>query len=119
MVPIVEPDVMLDGDHDIDMCQKISEKVLVATFAALHKACFELFKNNSGNILLELVCINLWNSAKHNVLLEGILLKTNMVTPGAKCPNKVDAKTIAKYTVECLRRTVPSGKVLNRSDLKL
>jgi len=77
---------MLDGDHDIDMCQKISEKVLVATFAALHK---------------------------HNVLLEGILLKTNMVTPGAKCPNKVDAKTIAKYTVECLRRTVPSGKVLN------
>lgn len=82
LVPIVEPDVMLDGDHDIDMCQKISEKVLVATFAALHK---------------------------HNVLLEGILLKTNMVTPGAKCPNKVDAKTIAKYTVECLRRTVPSA----------
>ena len=40
LVPIVEPDVMLDGDHDIDMCQKISEKVLVATFAALHKAGF-------------------------------------------------------------------------------
>ena len=37
-----------------------------------------------------------------------------MVTPGAKCPNKADAKTIAKYTVECLRRTVPSGKDLNR-----
>ena len=37
---------MLDGDHDIDMCQKISEKVLVATFAALHKAGFELFRKN-------------------------------------------------------------------------
>ena len=53
----------------------------------------------------------LLNPKKHNVLLEGILLKTNMVTPGAKCPNKADAKTIAKYTVECLRRTVPSGIV--------
>lgn len=50
---------MLDGDHDIDMCQKISEKVLVATFAALHKACLELFRNNSGNISLLSVCKSL------------------------------------------------------------
>ena len=42
---------MLDGDHDIDMCQKISEKVLVATFAALHKAGFELFRNKRALIV--------------------------------------------------------------------
>jgi len=82
LVPIVEPDVMLDGDHDIELCQKISEKVLVATFAALQK---------------------------HHVLLEGMLLKTNMVTPGAKCPNRADAATIAKHTVQCLKRTVPAA----------
>jgi len=82
LVPIVEPDVMLDGDHDIELCQQVSERVLTATFAALQK---------------------------HNVLLEGMLLKTNMVTPGANCAKRADAKTIAKYTVECLRRTVPAA----------
>ena len=46
---------------------------------------------------------------RHNVLVEGILLKTNMVTPGAKGP-KVDAKTIAAKSVEAYRRTVPGKK---------
>ncbi|CBY31350.1 unnamed protein product [Oikopleura dioica] len=81
LVPIVEPDVMLDGDHDIDLCKKITEKVLMATFTALQK---------------------------HNVLVEGILLKTNMVTPGAKGP-KVDAKVIAAKSVQAYRRTVPAA----------
>jgi len=82
LVPIVEPDVMLDGDHEIELCQRITERVLIATFKALHD---------------------------HNVFIEGILLKTNMVTPGAKCPNKADNAKIAKYSIQAYRRTVPSA----------
>jgi len=81
LVPIVEPDVMLDGDHDIALCQKVTEKVLLATFKSLHD---------------------------HNVYVEGMLLKTNMVTPAAKGP-KVDAKTIAKMSIQSYKRTVPSA----------
>ena len=82
LVPIVEPDVMLDGDHDIDLCQQVTERVLIATFKALHD---------------------------HHVYVEGMLLKTNMVTSGAGCTNKADHKTVAKYSVQSYRRVVPAA----------
>lgn len=82
LVPIVEPDVMLDGDHSIEVCQRVTERVLLATFKALHD---------------------------HNVFIEGILLKTNMVTPGAKCVDKASNEKIAQMSVQSYKRTVPSA----------
>ena len=73
---------MLDGDHDIHLCQAVTERVLLATFKALHE---------------------------HHVYVEGMLLKTNMVTSGAKCLNKADAKTIGKMSVQSYRRAVPAA----------
>jgi fructose-bisphosphate aldolase class I len=80
LVPIVEPEVLMDGDHDIKIAQYWTEKVLAATFKALND---------------------------YHVLLEGILLKPNMVVPGSKCPQQADGKTIAQLTVRTLQRTVP------------
>ncbi|CEM05410.1 unnamed protein product [Vitrella brassicaformis CCMP3155] len=84
LVPIVEPEILTDGDHDIEYCAEVTEKVLAAQFKALHD---------------------------HHVLLEGCLLKPNMVTPGAECPKKADAGEIAFYTVRTLYRTVPPSLV--------
>ena len=78
LVPIVEPEILTDGDHDIDVCAEASEKVFGAVMAAL---------------------------MDHNIILEGMLLKPNMVTPGSDGP-KVDTKTVAWYTVRTLRRTM-------------
>lgn len=82
LVPIVEPEVLSDGDHDIDTCLRASQKVYAAVFKAL---------------------------ADNNVYLEGILLKPNMITSGASYPNRKDvsAKEIAYKTVTALSRTVP------------
>lgn len=82
IVPIVEPEILPDGDHDIVTCQKVTEKVLAAVYKAL---------------------------SDHNVFLEGTLLKPNMVTPGQSCPKKADAIEIAKATVTALQRTVPAA----------
>ncbi|GAB2284811.1 Fructose-bisphosphate aldolase 5, cytosolic [Dionaea muscipula] len=79
LVPIVEPEVLTDGDHGIEKCAAVTEKVLAAVYKALND---------------------------HHVLLEGTLLKPNMVTPGSDSP-KVGAEVIAEYTVTALRRTVP------------
>lgn len=79
LVPIVEPEVLTDGSHDIKKCAAVTETVLAAVYKALND---------------------------HHVLLEGTLLKPNMVTPGSDSP-KVAAKVIAEYTVTALRRTVP------------
>lgn len=79
LVPIVEPEVLTDGDHDIKKCAAVTEKVLAAVYKALND---------------------------HHVLLEGTLLKPNMVTPGSDSP-KVTPGVIAEYTVAALRRTVP------------
>jgi len=83
LVPIVEPEILQDGTHSIDVAADITEKVLATTFKAL---------------------------ADHHVLLEGCLLKPNMVTPGSQ--NK-DWKTseIAYMTVRTLQRTVPPALV--------
>ncbi|XP_056177219.1 fructose-bisphosphate aldolase, cytoplasmic isozyme 1 isoform X2 [Syzygium oleosum] len=79
LVPIVEPDILIDGSHDIKKCAAATETVLAAVYKALND---------------------------QHVLLEGTLLKPNMVTPGSDSP-KVPAKVIAEYTVAALRRTVP------------
>ena len=81
MVPIVEPEVLMDGDHDINKCYQVTSNVL--------NECFNE---------LEL----------HKVDLKGIVLKPNMVIPGSKCSNKVSSEEIAKKTLDCLSKNVPS-----------
>ena len=82
LVPIVEPDVLLDGDHDLATGQKVTEKVLAFTYKAL---------------------------SDHNVFLEGTLLKTNMVTAGQSCKIKYTPQDVAVATVRALQRTVPAA----------
>src|SRR5260221_7882458 len=82
IVPIVEPEVLIDGDHSIERCHEVSEAVLHAVFAALHE---------------------------HNVLLEGMVLKPSMVLPGNKNTGKASPEQVAKATLEVLRRMVPAA----------
>jgi fructose-bisphosphate aldolase class I len=86
LVPIVEPEILADGDHSIEVCQKVTEKVLAATFKALNE---------------------------NNVFLEGCLLKPNMVTPGSQNPDKakVTEVEIGHRTAIALSRTVPPALV--------
>jgi len=79
LVPIVEPEIVPNGDHDIHYCAKMTEKVLSAQFAALQL---------------------------HHVYLEGCVLKPNMVKNGINGP-RADTETVAKLTVQTLLRTVP------------
>lgn len=80
LVPIVEPEVLCDGDHDLYTAQKVTEQVLAFTYKAL---------------------------SDHHVYLEGTLLKPNMVTAGQSCKQKFTAEQNAKATVLALSRTVP------------
>ncbi|XP_055702016.1 fructose-bisphosphate aldolase isoform X1 [Phlebotomus papatasi] len=82
IVPIVEPEILPDGDHDLDRCQKVTETVLAAVYKALND---------------------------HHVYLEGTLLKPNMVTAGQSCPRKYTPQEVALATVTALRRTVPAA----------
>ncbi|XP_057720582.1 fructose-bisphosphate aldolase 6, cytosolic [Arachis stenosperma] len=81
LVPIVEPEILVDGSHDINKCAAVTERVLAACYKALND---------------------------HHVLLEGTLLKPNMVTPGSDSP-KVAPEVTAEYTVRALQRTVPAA----------
>jgi fructose-bisphosphate aldolase class I len=81
MVPIVEPEVLMDGDHDIDACYKITTNVL----------------NECYNEL-----------AIQKVSLKGTVLKPNMIVPGAKSSKQVASEEIAKKTLDCLKKNVPS-----------
>ena len=81
MVPIVEPEVLLDGEHDINKCYEITTKVL--------KECYK-----------ELTL--------HKVNLKGTILKPNMILPGDKSKNKSNAAEVAKMTIKCLKENVPS-----------
>ncbi|CAD7937565.1 unnamed protein product [Amoebophrya sp. A25] len=83
IVPIVEPEILQDGAHSIEVAAAVTEKVLAAVFKAL---------------------------ADHKVLLEGCLLKPNMVTPGSENPNW-STPEIAYMTVRTLQRTVPPALV--------
>lgn len=80
LVPIVEPEVLPDGDHDLVMAQRVTEEVLSFTYKAL---------------------------ADHHIFLEGTLLKPNMVTAGQSCSKKYTPETVAAATVQALQRTVP------------
>ena len=80
MVPIVEPEVLMDGNHNIDKCYDVTSKVLVECYKEL---------------------------TIHNVNLKGTVLKPNMILPGADCKDKASAEEIAKKTLDCLKRNVP------------
>lgn len=80
LVPIVEPEILLDGDHSIDRTLEVAERVWSEVFYYL---------------------------AENNVVFEGILLKPSMVTPGAEHKEKASPETVAKYTLNMLNRRVP------------
>lgn len=80
LVPIVEPEVLPDGEHDLERAQKVTETVLAAVYKAL---------------------------SDHHVYLEGTLLKPNMVTAGQSCSTKYTPIDNARATVTALQRTVP------------
>ena len=82
LVPIVEPEVLMDGDHAIETCARVTEEVLHTVFHALHR---------------------------HRVALELMLLKPNMVLPGLACSHQAAPDEIARVTLACLRRTVPAA----------
>ena len=82
MVPIVEPEVLMDGDHDIDRCVHITEWVLKETFQQLYY---------------------------NKVALEGMLLKPNMAIAGKKCAKKASVEEVAEKTVKMLKACVPGA----------
>jgi fructose-bisphosphate aldolase class I len=81
MVPIVEPEVLMDGNHNAEVCFKKTSEII--------KKCFE-----------ELVV--------HKVELNGTILKPNMILPGTNSSQKIDNKEIAEMTIKCLKESVPS-----------
>jgi fructose-bisphosphate aldolase class I len=82
IVPIVEPEVLMDGNHTIERCEVVTDVVLEEVFKALND---------------------------HKVYLEGIVLKPNMVIPGKLCPAQATPDEVATATVRCLLRHVPSS----------
>jgi fructose-bisphosphate aldolase class I len=82
IVPIVEPEVLMDGDHTIDQCYDVTEWVLKETFQQLYYM---------------------------NVKLEGIILKPNMVISGVKCSKQASVQDVAEKTVRLLKSCVPSA----------
>jgi fructose-bisphosphate aldolase class I len=81
MVPIIEPEVLMDGSHNIDKCYQVTADVL--------NECFNQ---------LEI----------HKIDLKGSVLKPNMVIPGSECNDKSSPQDIAKKTLDCLKKNVPS-----------
>lgn len=79
-MPIVEPEILLDGDHPIERTLEVAERVWAEVFYYL---------------------------AQNNVVFEGILLKPSMVTPGAEHKEKASPETIAEHTLQMLKRRVP------------
>jgi fructose-bisphosphate aldolase class I len=82
LVPIVEPEVLMDGDHDIRRCADVTAAALKALYAALFGHC---------------------------VYIEGTLLKPNMVISGKDCPQQAGPEEIAAATVRCFRQVVPAA----------
>jgi fructose-bisphosphate aldolase class I len=82
IVPIVEPEVLLDGNHTIERCQEVNEETLRMTFAQL---------------------------AEHRVHLEGMILKPSMVVAGKDNPRQASVEEVAERTIRCLKRTVPAA----------
>ena len=82
LVPIVEPEVLMDGAHGIERCEAVTAQVLEAVFAELDA---------------------------HRVLFEGMLLKPNMVIAGKKCPRQASVQEVAEATIRCMKRYVPAA----------
>ncbi len=82
LVPIVEPEVLIDGDHTIERCEAVTTVTLQRVFAQLHD---------------------------HRVALEGMLLKPNMVLSGKDCPQQASVDEVAKATMRCFRRVIPAA----------
>ena len=82
IVPIVEPEVLMDGAHDIDRCEAVTSQMLEYVFSELNA---------------------------HRVAFEGILLKPNMVIAGMKCTRQASVQQVAEATVRCLSRYVPAA----------
>ena len=80
IVPIVEPEVLMDGSHSIDLCYDVSYKAFSKVFEEL---------------------------TKQNVYLEGIVLKPNMIVSGTDCREQANTEEVAQRTIECLKSTVP------------
>jgi len=81
IVPMVEPEVLMDGGHDVDTCYDVTEATLRSLFAALYE---------------------------HNVMLEGTILKASMVVSGKDCPDRADVEEVAESTILCLKSAVPA-----------
>jgi fructose-bisphosphate aldolase class I len=82
LVPVVEPEVLMAGDHNLARCGEVTEAVLRAVFSHL---------------------------VDQRVLLEGMILKPNMVLPGSACPTQDGVEEVADATLRCLRRAVPAA----------
>jgi fructose-bisphosphate aldolase class I len=82
LVPMVEPEVLMDGDHDIETCYEVTEATLRSLFSSLYE---------------------------HNVMLEGAILKASMVVSGKDCPEQAGDEEVAEATVRCLKSTVPAS----------
>jgi fructose-bisphosphate aldolase class I len=82
LVPIVEPEVLMDGAHTLDRCSRVTEEVLRKVFNQLYT---------------------------QRVTLEGMILKPNMVLPGSTCPQQEAVNEVADATVRCLLRAVPAA----------
>lgn len=81
IVPMVEPEVLMDGDHDIDVCYDVTEATLRSLFGALYE---------------------------QNVMLEGTILKPSMVVSGKSCAQQASVEEVAEATVRCLKSSVPT-----------
>ena len=82
IVPIVEPEVLMDGKHTLETAARVTKDVLHAVFHELHR---------------------------QRVALEAMLLKPNMVVPGLECPEQATPAQVAQATLSCLKRTVPAA----------
>ena len=80
LVPIIEPEVLMDGDHDANRCQEVTSSILDATFSECEK---------------------------QGVHIPGALLKPNMIIAGKGCNNQISREEVARMTVECLTKHVP------------
>jgi fructose-bisphosphate aldolase class I len=82
LVPIVEPEVLMDGEHTLERCREVTEETLHAVFNHLYE---------------------------QRVMLEGMILKPNMVLPGLNCVDQETVNEVADATVKCLLRVVPAA----------
>lgn len=82
LVPIVEPEVLMTGNHTLEQCGEVTAKVLQTVFQQLYI---------------------------QRVMLEGMILKPNMVLPGLACPQQATVEEVADATVQCLLRSVPAA----------